>query len=646
MKSKVGSIYASLIGRSNSKRNADSPLTPTMNQDSSSRSTVGMESLYQPNKRHSLGQRSTAATAHPLDTSSRQRYFNGNKLQTGVAHSTVGGTGDVSPESPRQGLKPFYLDPNGRSYRRSNLATHRADRSSPSQDYSERSRQVEQAPARVEGTDSTLSTTAPSTVWDELDELKSRIRKLELTGKLPPSSAAAIASAERPHTATTTVTTMSSSPKQPKAFASQEPTFEGVPKTVHPLLQEALRKARPALSAEVYQKLEATATDVLQLATLVGSGPQSSNHSTIGIQSSSERHLRRRADNACRGLTELAIALSTRPRSPGQLPTLRPSSRDAMASFGQTPPPTSYSADSVPRPSRRLSNDRDDTRSTVSSRLHGRYEGRRGSLLTNSFSNNLTSPTQEQAPSPTIQPASLHPQLRLTTESTRSPRLFSSRRSHHPADPIETGTDSDNDSPSIRPISRAMTETGLRHRSARDRSSLGREYTSTHPLPSFVRKAETPTTPRPPSVLGSTSITTSRRTYASSRASDIGTSLSPATPKDNSLLPTYRRYASGSMNRDRDRDRESPAVAYLSTGTDQTDLLTTPENVTVGRGASSGSRRSLGLSSRLGQVGSFVGGRLRSVRVNDKDRDRDRERELPATPEHELGDRGGVEAGY
>jgi len=73
-----------------------------------------------------------------------------------------------------------------------------------------------ETPRAAEGTESTVSTTAPSTVWDELEDLKSRIHRLELTGKLPATSGAAMshASNERPATATTTVTTMSSSPKR------------------------------------------------------------------------------------------------------------------------------------------------------------------------------------------------------------------------------------------------------------------------------------------------------------------------------------------------------------------------------------------------------------------------------------------------
>lgn len=79
--------------------------------------------------------------------------------------------------------------------------------------------------SKNDGTESTMSTTAPSTVWDELDDLKSRIRKLELTGKLPSSSAAAMSSmaGERPRTATTTVTTVSSSPKHKQKASSNSP---------------------------------------------------------------------------------------------------------------------------------------------------------------------------------------------------------------------------------------------------------------------------------------------------------------------------------------------------------------------------------------------------------------------------------------
>ncbi|KAI1338027.1 hypothetical protein F5Y15DRAFT_141012 [Xylariaceae sp. FL0016] len=169
----------------------------------------------------------------------------------------------------------------------------------------------------VEGTNSTASTAAPSTVWDELDDLKSRINRLELTGKLPPSSNAAIsrASEERPATAHTNATTMSASPK--RGNASVAPTTAestASQKECHPLLHNALTKSKLLLSADVYSSLETAATDALALASMMGTagqpGPISSGASIVGGGAVTDRQLRRKADSVCRSLTELCLALS------------------------------------------------------------------------------------------------------------------------------------------------------------------------------------------------------------------------------------------------------------------------------------------------------------------------------------------------
>jgi hypothetical protein len=497
------------------------------------------------------------------------------------------------------------IDSGTRSYRRSNLSAFRSDPNKSTSEAQERPRYVEQNPARVEGTDSTMSTASPSTVWDELDELKSRIKKLELTGKLPSSSAAAMSTVERPQTATTTVTTMSSSPRQGKTSISPgEGAIDGVPLTVHPLLHEALRKARPILSADVYQKLEATASDALQLASVMGAGLHPGNASAIGASSSAERQLRRRADSMCRGLTELTIALSARPKSPPLLQPFRPSSREASSTFGHTTPPTtSYSMDSNSRYKRRFSNDTEDARPSAMARVQSRLENRRASLLQNSI---LNSPQDYASPEIAVHtPASAQSQNQLQpSSSSRLNRAATRLRGRRQTGTTDGADDSENDSsPSVRPVSRARTDVSLRHRSARDRTSLGREYTSSHPLPSFIRKGTEPTAERSPSVIASSAALPTRRSYLPSNTTN-GSSHpnSPATPRDN-IQPGYRRYVSSGVT------RASPSSTYLSS-TEQT-----PENVTVQRGSASGSRRTLGLTSRLGQVGSFVNGRLRAAKA-------------------------------
>lgn len=600
--SRIGTLYASSANRlsSTTGRN-DGMMASEQNEPNEGTLSPTTEVPYRSSRRHSLGQRSYAASAAPLEDSSRHRYFGNNtRVHTSGAQSTVGrAERETSPELLyHSNYRGANTDSGPRSFRRSNLSAYRANRNVSTTEAQERTPYADHNAMRVEGTDSTMSTTAPSTVWDELDELKSRIRKIELIGKLPPSSAAAMSTAERPQTATTTMTTMSSSPKQGKATTPPlESAIEGVPATVHPLLHEALRKAQPLLTSDVYQKLEGTASDAMQLASLMGAGLQSGGGSVIGASSSAERQVRRRADSMCRGLTELTIALSAGPKSPPSLQPFRPSSRDA--SFAQTPPTTSYSVDSSARYGRRFSTP-DNSHPPVAFRAQSRLEARRASLLNQS---NVNSPQQHASPTVEVHtPSSVHSQSQIpVTSSSRLNRAATRLRSLRAQGAVDGVEDSENEaSPSVRPASRARTDVSLRHRSARDRTSLGREYTSSHPLPSFVRKGEDTTLQTPPSVIASSGLPT-RRTYASSNVNGGSSNLgSPATPKDN-IQPGYRRYASSSGRRD------SPA--YLSS-TEQT-----PENVTVQRGSASGSRRSLGLTSRLGQVGSFVNGRLRAAKA-------------------------------
>ncbi|KAH6897049.1 hypothetical protein B0T10DRAFT_395942 [Thelonectria olida] len=217
----------------------------------------------------------------------------------------------------------------GATYR--TTATNKTYNSSPLvRSFDLRQPPPETSHAAPEGTESTASTNAPSTVWDELDDLKSRIHRLELTGKLPSTSGAAVSrlSDERPPTATTTVTTMSSSPKRPQ---NSNQAIDAVSTTSsnresHPLLHSALSKSKPLLDAEVFRALEAVANDAMALSSMMGSvgqpGPISSGASTIGSGTTvTDRQLRRKADSVCRGLTELCVALGedrtqTRPQQP------------------------------------------------------------------------------------------------------------------------------------------------------------------------------------------------------------------------------------------------------------------------------------------------------------------------------------------
>lgn len=240
----------------------------------------------------------------------------------------------------------------------------------------------------VEGTESTASTTAPSTVWDELDDIKSRIHRLELTGKLPSTSGAAVSrlSDERPATATTTGTTMSLSPKRQGGGQSAEATSTTSPqREAHPLLHAALAKSKPFMSPDVYRALESAANDAIGLSAMMGApgqpGPISSGASTIGSGNNiTDRQLRRKADGVCRSLTELCVALgedaAPQPRS------AQPTQSTFPQLDGPATPTIPKSHSGLPAP-RRASIATEQTLPKINSspRALSRFEERRNHLL-------------------------------------------------------------------------------------------------------------------------------------------------------------------------------------------------------------------------------------------------------------------------
>ncbi|KAL9105414.1 MAG: hypothetical protein Q9227_009407 [Pyrenula ochraceoflavens] len=516
-------------------------------------------------KRSSLVHEYSPASAHPLDDSARSRYYHNSRP---VSRSNVGrDTRDTPSLLSGTGRRLSNAD---RTYRPPNTSNLRSTRVLSGTEVSDRPKTSELDRPRIEGTESTISTTAPSTVWDELDDLKSRIKKLELTGKLPSSSAAAMSntSAERPRTATTTVTTLSSSPKHlmKKNSSPVETSTGGVPSSIHPLLHEALAKARPVVSTDVYQRLEATAADALQLAsTLGGTVNMASGTSTVTGSSSIDRQLRRRGDSMCRGLTELAIALASE-ASPQVVPQVRsPSSQDRVT---------------VEDPSQTIS------------RVQSRLENRRRSLMAGSVpeSPRLASP-ETAINSPTTRPTSSG---RLNRTS-----LLRSRRGEGAFE----GQDDEEGSPSIRPVSRAMTElTGphLVSRSSPRERNFSREYTSQHPLPlreqqdSSVRKLNG-TSPSTFSATANSNIP-ARRTVGSSGVATAAVQ-NPATPSYQHKAG-LRRYGGASVEKAATMDS----------------MDSTPESGGT-RLNRSGQRRSLGLGSRLSGLGSTVGSRLRAARA-------------------------------
>ncbi|RMD42066.1 hypothetical protein DV735_g3068, partial [Chaetothyriales sp. CBS 134920] len=461
--------------------------------------------------------------------------------------------------------------------------------------YLDRFRAVEQ-PA----TESTISTTAPSTVWDELDDLKSRIRKLELTGKLPPSSAAAMGTAERPRTATTQATTMSSSPKHKAAVSALTSQIEGIPSTIHPLLHEALLSAKAVVSHQVYQKLLATAQDALQLSAMMSHEPYTGTAEGRSL-SSNERQIRRRTESMCRSLTELVISLLADQRS-GPSPSIRPASRDALSQPGSG------------LRSRRMSNEQAD-RAPLASRVQSRLESRRSSLNTQFQSTTPAHPptayATPAAPAPVV---SQSPSTRIHRTSTGARSVFA---------PSQLDGTNDVDKPG-RPVSRAHTEvsatstSSATHRAlARDRAHFSREYTKQHPLPTSPTVVDAPVvsvarTPLPSNVSFISRRLSSNHTTPQSAPAPQTQNIFHHQPTDESTVsPSQRPPFTISIERRNPVSNPNPVLSP-SIEPSPTALPQTPDSVhTTPTPRQPSARRSLGFTSKFSSVSS----RLKAARA-------------------------------
>ncbi|KAL7275419.1 hypothetical protein RUND412_001627 [Rhizina undulata] len=349
----------------------------------------------------------------------------------------------------------------------------------------ERSRGTSSGGGGADDSASTVSTTATSTVWDELDDLKSRIRRLELTGRMPPSGTgtgnSSNSSGERPRTATTTITTVSSSPRHQGTSASGiSPTGSVIgtsSTTTHPLLHSALAKSKPLISPEVFKYLEAAANDAVALAGVVGSTGTPGITTFTGSGSiATDRLVRRKADSVCRSLTELCIALSENRNS--LQPSGFPPSRDYTASR----PVSRETANGNGRESVLGGRESVLDRAAVSPKSYPRFAERKGSMVSLAAAAGLT---QSASPRPQLLGEALPSPTTSSNLRNRNSMLLKNRM---PAD--EEGLDR------LRAPSRATGES-LSHRLA------SREYASS--------QATERSSPNPSSIL-------SRRLYTGSGA--------------------------------------------------------------------------------------------------------------------------------
>lgn len=450
----------------------------------------------------------SSVSAHPLEDHTRSRYAIGpsSRSSIGVPRSRLISrtSPDTSPQTPASGVdrRSSLQDPriNGNP----SLSTIRSSRQASSE-VPEHVR-TEPEKTRHDGTESTLSTNAPSIVWDELEDLKSRIRKLELTGKLPPSSQAAISSmshsGERPRTAATTATTLSSSPNHRRKTSSPSADSHVVTvNQVYPILQSALGKTRSAVSNEVYKALEATVNDTTTLSTMLGSGSvPSSSASMANGYGPPDRQSRRKVDSVCRGLTELCLALSDdyfkqqkqQRRKSGEDDTITVSQPNGNATEPSTPT----------LPSQRSSSFEPEgiIRRRSTNRVTSRLEARRASFANSVSPGNQKEDTppvpdtrqsaqpeqQQQQPSPQATPAS----------RSRLSRLSTSLRTRR-GQPEEDG----NNASHGRTLSRAMTDISTTPASTQrfSRQRLSNGYTPSSSIPNSPKElSTTPQTPHQP----------------------------------------------------------------------------------------------------------------------------------------------------
>ncbi|KAL2109413.1 hypothetical protein VUR80DRAFT_2510 [Thermomyces stellatus] len=230
---------------------------------------------------------------------------------------------------------------------------------------------------------------------------------------------------ERPYTANTTATNVSSSPKRNAGSATNgqqgdaSSTISGGQKEAHPVLHAALAKSKTLLGPESYRALEAVATDSLNLLSMVGApgqpGPISSGASSAGGSGVTDRQLRRKVDSMCRSITELCLALN------GEYSHTAPhNSNNAQPAEGPTTPTLNGFSNGAAQRRSSAAIETGALRVTTSPRALSKLEERRNNMLHSSIpSPRLATPI---LPTPSLAPPA------EAMQGRRSSLLLSRRR--------------------------------------------------------------------------------------------------------------------------------------------------------------------------------------------------------------------------
>ncbi|KAF2160495.1 hypothetical protein M409DRAFT_59970 [Zasmidium cellare ATCC 36951] len=526
-----GNIYTRPSSRLNTNRSAD--LQRHMDQYKTSTSRPS----YQPGDAASVSGHSSSGRARRYSVVPDRSPLSPTRLRERLH----------SPEVPQYGRRrPSFGAPMSNSTN-NQLATLESPEESPAE---------ESEPKLSEST--SAESQQEDNVWDELDELKMRIKELEMKDKVPTVSSAAASgdSSDRPRTATTAPTTIDSSPKHERKReierkkATPTPPLETASganalSNIHPPLHTALAKAETLLNASLYRTLEAASNDALQLAAVTGSaGPQGTNFSAASIingLSVSDRHVRRKVDSMCRNLTELCIALCEGKHEATEIV----SSPTSMETARQESPTFRFSENHAP--SRQASN----------ARPMSRLDARRSSIL----GGNSLVPYESISPRGSVGDMSVTEQEPSSTKSNPPQLRRVSRAPSGLRSRIQRQDDSGDEATNLRPPSRAMTDIGA----LRPRSRLTNENRS-------------PGAQRTPSL---------REILASKRNNDAAFEGNRETPRISSIGSEHRRR--------RLFDQQStPPVVEEEDGPDDYHTPSQPRRRVTSMGGQFNSRRSIG----------------------------------------------------
>ena len=169
-------------------------------------------------------------------------------------------------------------------------------------------------PGSASGVESEMSNSAASGVWEELEELKSRIKHLEYGGGRSRPHGASYShddDNERPSTRHSHSETPRRELLSPVPTSlSRRGSSSG---ELHPLLRSAMMKTKSHLESSSYKFLEGSANDALELAALARTTCQEieSNDEDVSNElAMSQKRIVWKVDNMCRNLTDYCISLN------------------------------------------------------------------------------------------------------------------------------------------------------------------------------------------------------------------------------------------------------------------------------------------------------------------------------------------------